>query len=105
MSRSTLYKQNYCCSQCQKEQKHYVWSDKVEETEHKCTECQTTITHHDVVYEEEIEGPKPLVKMTKQQIKQDRRIRSSQHFQKEILPYLPKQERQHHSKKLGKNFL
>lgn len=44
-------------------------------------------------------APIVLVKMTVDQVKRDRKQRSSEHFQKQILPTLGKDEQRHHRNK------
>lgn len=43
--------------------------------------------------------PNVIVKMTLEEVKKDRKMRSSSHFQKEILPTLGKDEQRHHKNK------
>jgi len=50
-------------------------------------------------YYEPINEAPMVSKMTVSQIQADRKIRSSKHFQKEILPSLGNDEKQHHTNK------
>lgn len=107
-NKDTYYPQQYKCFKelggCDATSKHYIWASQADEARHECS-CGKQLTYQHM-YEPEVVTYYGRVglKMTSDQIKADRRHRSSQHFQKEIAPTLAKQDRRHFEKKFNKKF-
>lgn len=95
--------ERYRCS-CGQVSKHYVWTSKMEGAIHSCPQCKMGLTIEHLDIEEINEAPR-VGKMTRDQIKADRKQRAQNHFKREVLPTLGKMERKHFGKKFGKNYL
>lgn len=95
MSRKTCYPHKYLCS-CGEIQKHYVWSDEIEEKKHKCDnkDCDKEVGYDEIQFPEEVKAPF-VGKMGKEAIRNDRTDRRLNHFKKEILPTLGSDEQRH----------
>lgn len=102
MSRDSYYPQAYCCSKksCGKISKHYIWTSEIEKAQHEC-ECGQKLTYQHLYEEPQVDAPMILGKMTKSEIKADRRKRSQEHFKKEIMPTLNKKDKSHFKAKFG----
>lgn len=102
MSRIQFFPENYRCTECDTVQKFYVWSDEIETKTHTCKCCRKTLNPSDLVFEQPKEFFNIGGKLTGQQIKAERKSRSTEHFKKDILPTLSKKDKSHFEKKLGK---
>lgn len=104
MSKSSYYPLQYECPNCRRIQKHYVWSNEVEQSVHECTneDCKESLSVSNIYEEPEVQAP-GIKTMTKDRIMLDRKKRSHNHFMREVLPTFPKgsDERRHHLKKNG----
>lgn len=103
MSRVQFFPESYKCSECETVQKHYVWSDEIETKEHKCTCCDEVLKPSDLVFEEPKESFNIGGKMTGQQVRSERKARSTEHFKKDIMPTIGGKDRKHFEKKYGKS--
>lgn len=101
MSKDTYYPQAYQCDSCHKISKHYVWASEAEEARVEC-KCGNLLTYQHMYDDEPIQSFNIGTKMSKQQIKTDRKKRSTDHFKKEILPTLSKRDRSHFDRKFKK---
>lgn len=95
MAKNTYYPQLYKCCECDHKRKEYIWSNEIQDKSFPCNlnACQGEMLPY---FEGEIDAPMVMGrKMTSDEIKADRRKRNKLHFEKEIMPGLPKKEQLH----------
>lgn len=104
MSKDLYYPQEYRCDNidCCHRQKKYIWSSKRYEVEHECEKCGWTLNHMNEYESDVNDAFRVGTKMTKQQIKADRKKRSTEHFQKEVRPTLGGMDKRHFDRKFSK---
>lgn len=98
MSKDTLYPQKFKNSKGEVITKH-VWVSDMNKENYPLDEDNIPLTP---IFEEVKESNFPTIitkKMTRQEIQIERRKRSSDHFKKEILPTLGRDEKIHHKMK------
>lgn len=97
----SYYPQQYKCGACQKVQSHYVWSNEIEKTKHRC-ECGCEVNVCDI-YEPEVNDSFIMIKTpTANRVRQaSRKKRNLDHFKKQVYPTLKRgsQEQHHFAKK------
>ncbi len=100
MSSDRMYNQEFQCNHCNHFSKQYIWESELDTKVIECKECNEgiLIPHFEEVVETFMIG----TKMTKTQIKADRKKRSSDHFRKEVLPTLDKTEQKFYANKYKK---
>lgn len=99
MSRDTLYEQKFQKNDGSTIEK-YVWTSDMEKGNYPKDEDGNMMIP---IFEEIVEGPLIITgKMSPQQVQKERQARSSQHFKKEILPTLGRDEKLHFGKKFNK---
>lgn len=102
MAKDTYYPQMYKNSEGGIET-HYVWSSKIEETVHTSTMTGETLTCDHLYIEDVPAAPAIKTPTKKRHIQQERKVRSQNHFKKEIYPTLKPNstEQKHFAKKYG----
>jgi hypothetical protein len=106
MPRDTYYPQTFQCTRpsCGLLKKVYVWASQLSTKKIFC-DCKSK-TPMRIFIEDIQEGPM-VRKMSKEEIKADRRARARSHFKREVLPYLSKEDRNYHlgqMKRSGENW-
>lgn len=95
---NVLYNQKFRCSRCKEEVKVYVWTKDLEEgklpVHEKCGKTLKIVEEPQTNESFSIGG-----KFKKGRNPIDARKRSTDHFKKEILPYLGRDEKRHFRKK------
>ena len=102
MARDRYYPQLYKCPSCGMVQEHYIWASQAEEAKHNCTSCGSEIRYTEM-YEEKVEKVYTGVgKMSIQAVQAERKKRSTDHFKKEVMPTLSRQDKKHFERKFSK---
>ena len=101
MSKNTLYEQLFKKSDGSTIKK-YVWTSDINKEIYPLDENNIPM---EPIFPEYVEGPLIITgaKMTPQQVQVERKQRSSQHFKKEILPTLGRDEKLHFGQKFAKD--
>lgn len=88
--KDTLYPQKFRDINTGEIVERYIWTSDLEKENYP---------EHLQPYFEKVNEAPAVGKMTKQQIQSERRARSQNHFKKEVLPTLGKDEKRHFKKK------
>jgi len=97
-----MYRQEYKCTKCGLITKRYVWTSELETATHKC-DCGEVLTVENIYDAPVIETFRIGTKMTKEQIKAERTIRSKKHFKTEVLPTLSGKDQRYFNSKNRNN--
>lgn len=95
MSRDRLYMQKFFCNVCNTAVEKNVWESKLYETPCDCGDGVL----EPIFDESEDVGFMIMSKMSKGEIRKERKQRSLDHFKKEIYPTLSKKDKKHFKKK------
>lgn len=91
-----MFEEKFICPSCQNKLKEYVWSNREKNPE--CINCNVEYFVDNIRIEETF----TIIKHKKGRSKKEAIKRSQDHFKKEIMPTLAKQDQRYFEKKYGK---